>query len=282
MKFTRGVRYSIFKKPDIQKEVVEQKRIRYKLSIIITTYQRTHLLKWGLYSLSLQTMPFEFETIVVNDGIEDDTEKICSEFKEKLNLNYIFTGQRNTESSPVWRVPGFAINIGVKQASGDILVMCCAEMFHINETIMKLTKPVMNDPKLLGIPIGKDDRTGALLNYLDQNNGLFDSETLANCAPLNTKMPFLMALHRSQFMAIGGYDEDFIGIAYDDRDFIDRLLGNGCRYCSTDALTVHLYHPRAEGYYEGGGPPEWDYNKQLYFSRIGKIVRNEGREWGKL
>ncbi|WP_088228065.1 glycosyltransferase [Desulfosporosinus sp. FKB] len=272
----------VFKELMVKKVNSQRKAPGHKVSIIITTFQRTHLLRWGLYSLSLQTMPYEFETIVVNDGIEDETETICSEFKEKLNLKYIFTGQRNVGNDPVWRVPGFAINIGVKQASGDILVMCCAEMFHVNETIAKLTKPILDNPKLLGIPVGKDDRTGALLASVDRNNGIFEPEVFDSCIGLDTRMPFLMALHRSQFIEIGGYDEDFVGVAYDDRDLIDRLLRNGCRYCPTDALTAHLYHPRAEGYYEGGGPPEWDYNKNLYFSRVSKIIRNEGREWGKL
>ena len=254
----------------------------HKVSIIITTFQRVHLLRWGLYSLSQQTMPFEFETIVVNDGLQDETEEICNEFKEKLNLKYIFTGQRNLNGDSVWRVPGFAMNIGVKQSSGDILVMCCAEMLHVNHTIARLTKPILDNPKLLGIPVGKDDRDGALLECITKNNGTFDVATYNNCVDLYTKMPFLMALHRSQFIEIGGYDEDLVGIAYDDRDLIDRLLGNGCHYCPTDAATAHLYHPRAKGYYKGEGPLEWDYNKNLFFSRIGKIVRNEGKEWGKL
>lgn len=273
---------AVFKELMIAKSNDKREVERHKVSIVITTFQRTHLLRWGLHSLSLQTMPFEFETIVVNDGLQDETEEICNEFKEKLNLKYIFTGQRNLKGDLVWRVPGFAINIGVKQSSGDILVMCCAEMLHVNQTIARLTKPILDNPKLLGIPVGKDDRNGALLECIDKNNGIFDLATYNNCVDLNTKMPFLMALHRSQFMEIGGYDEDFIGIAYDDRDFIDRLLGNGCKYCPTDAATAHLYHPRADGYYEGGGPPEWDYNKNLYFTRIGQIVRNKGKEWGIL
>ena len=264
-------------------ETTNKKKVKqHKVSIIITTFQRAHLLRWGLYSLSQQTMPFEFETIVVNDGLQDETEEICNEFKEKLNLKYIFTGQRNLEGDPVWRVPGFAINIGVKQSSGDILVMCCAEMFHVNDTIARLTKPILDNSKLLGIPVGKDDRDGDLLESITKNNGTFDAATYNNCVDLYSKMPFLMALHRRQFIEIGGYDEDLVGIAYDDRDIIDRLLGSGCNYCLTDAETAHLYHPRADGYYEGGGPPEWDYNRNLYFSRIGKIVRNEGREWGIL
>lgn len=273
---------AVFKELMIKKTNYKRDAERHKVSIIVTTFQRTHLLRWGLRSLSLQKIPYEFETIVVNDGLEDETEEICNEYKEKLNLKYIFTGQRNLKGHAEWRVPGFAINIGVKQSTGDILVMCCAEMLHVNDTIAKLTRPILDNPKLLGIPIGKDDRNGALLECINKNNRIFDLATYNNCVDLTTTMPFLMALHRSQFMELGGYDEDFIGIAYDDRDFIDRLLRNGCHYCQTDAATAHLYHPRAAGYYEGSGPPEWDYNKHLFFSRIGKIVRNEGKEWGKL
>ncbi|KLU67604.1 MULTISPECIES: glycosyltransferase [Desulfosporosinus] len=251
-----------------------------KISIIITTFQRVNLLKWGLFSLSQQTIPFEFETIVVNDGLQDETEEVCNEFKEKLNLKYIFSGQRNLNSEPVWRIPGFAINIGVKQSSGDILVLCCAEMFHINQTIAALITPILDQPKLLGIPIGKDDRDGRFLEQIKDKNGSFELDALNNCIVLDTRMPFLMAMHRDQFYEIGGYDEDFVGIAYDDNDFIHRLLGNGCSYCMTTAITVHLYHPRAQDYYQD--PPEWEYNKKLFYSRMGKIVRNEGREWGAL
>jgi hypothetical protein len=259
---------------------IKQEIKKKKVSIIITTYKRTHLLRWGLYSLSQQHIPFEFETIVVNDGIEDESEAICNEFKDKLNLKYIFTGQRNLQGDPVWRVPGFAINIAAKQATGDILVMCCAEMFHLNNTIDCLVQPIIDNPKLLAVPHGRDDRDGAFLNYLTDHSGEVSMELYNKCIILDTRMPFLMALHRSQFLEIGGYDEDFVGIAYDDRDIIDRLLKNGGSYCQTSALTIHLFHPRIQGYYQGGGPPEWEYNKNLFFSRIGKVVRNEGREWG--
>jgi glycosyltransferase involved in cell wall biosynthesis len=52
-------------------------------SIIITTFQRPHLLKWGLFSLTKQAMPKDFETIVLNDGINDETESICHHYKDK-------------------------------------------------------------------------------------------------------------------------------------------------------------------------------------------------------
>lgn len=271
---------TVFQERMITEKLRERKMSHHKVSIIMTTFQRVHLLRWGLWSLARQTIPFDFEVIVVNDGLQDETEEICNEFKEKLNLKYIFTGHRNLNGKRVWRVPGFAMNIGVKQSAGDILVIGCAEMFHNNDTIAKLVPPILDNPKLLGIPLGKDDRSGAFLARLNDNNGIAGSDIYDKCADLNVKLPFLMALHRSQYFEIGGYDEDFVGMAYDDNDFIQRLLSNGCKYFQTTASTVHLYHPRTDGYYANGGPPEWEYNRKLYLSRIGQIVRNEGREWG--
>ncbi|CAA7600340.1 Glycosyl transferase family 2 [Acididesulfobacillus acetoxydans] len=254
----------------------------HKISLIITTFQRVNLLKWGLYSLSRQDIPWEYETLVINDGVEDESEEVCKQYQSKLHLKYIFSGQRNLEGHPVWRVPGFAINIGVRRASGDILILSCAEMLHLNDTVARLGVLVLDNPKSLGIPLGKDDRDGAFLNEIERTHGVFDLNTLNRCADLDTRMPFLMALQRAQFEAIGGYDEDFTGVAYDDRDFVDRLLRNGCVHQKTDALALHLYHPRADGYYDQGGPKAWDYNKNLFFSRMGSIVRNQGREWGRL
>ena len=46
-----------------------------KISIIIPSYMRCHLLNWDLFSLSKQNIPFEFETIILNDGVLDYTEK---------------------------------------------------------------------------------------------------------------------------------------------------------------------------------------------------------------
>ena len=48
------------------------------VSILITSYQRSHLLKWNLYSLLRQDIPFPFEVIVLNDGLPDDTENLTN------------------------------------------------------------------------------------------------------------------------------------------------------------------------------------------------------------
>jgi glycosyltransferase involved in cell wall biosynthesis len=68
-----------------------------KVSIVITVFQRANLLKWNLWSLTKQKIPFNFETIIVNDGTNDETETLCRKYDSQLNLRYIFSGQRNLD-----------------------------------------------------------------------------------------------------------------------------------------------------------------------------------------
>lgn len=249
-----------------------------KVSIIIPSFKRAHLLQWNLLSLSKQTIPFDFETIVLNDGLPDETEQLCAAFKDHLNLKYIFTGKRNNPNKIIWRVPGFVLNIGVKQAKGDIIVICCAEMFHINNTIELLAKAV--DDKVIAIPKAKDDN-GAFLRVLTNNKGRFNLAEYELQPPLeNVKFPFLIAMKWDEFVSIGGYDEDFTGTDYDDTDFVGRLVKNGCVYKETEAQTIHLWHPRLSMTAER--VPRFQHNKKLYEDRQGIVLRNVGREWGVL
>jgi glycosyltransferase involved in cell wall biosynthesis len=250
-------------------------------SLIITSFQRAHLLKWGLDSLVKQKVPFELETIVVNDGLPDETESVCRRYREKLSIRYLFSGQRNLGGRLKWRVPGFAVNIGAKYARGSVLLISCAEMYHLSNTISQLTGPLLTNHRQITIPIGKDDRDGAFLHLLNHPDaGVFDLQAFLNYPDLNTYLPFLIGVWREYFLEIGGYDEDFTGMAFDDNDLVDRLQAFGCRFLKTDALTMHLYHPRRMD--QVGMGPEWQYNQNLYLSRRGIIRRNQHRSWGVL
>ena len=250
-------------------------------SIIITTFQRPHLLKWGLFSLAQQAMPADFETIVLNDGVEDESEAICKQYEHILNLKYVFTGQRNLGGTIKWRVPGFAINIGAKMSRGKVLILSCAEMFHLNDCIAQLSLPLLSNSKYMGIPIARDDQGGSFLGQLNATGGKFDLNAFYHNYPgLNTKLPFLTSIRREEFFAIGGYDEDFTGIGYDDNDLMTRLVKNGCSYYQTAAAAIHLYHERI--WFAMENSPETQYNRNLYYQRQNQVVRNQHREWGRL
>jgi hypothetical protein len=203
---------------------------------------------------------------------------LCVDYKEELNIKYIFTGKRNSPSRMIWRVPGFVLNIGVKQSTGDIIVICCAEMFHINNTIELLTNAV--EDKTIAIPKARDDN-GKFLSYLEAARGDVNINVYNSQPPLeNVKFPFLIAMKWDDFVSIGGYDEDFTGTDYDDTDFVGRLVKNGCTYKETEAKTIHLWHPRLVMTAERA--PRFQHNKRLYEDRQEIILRNVGREWGIL
>ena len=81
-------------------------------------------------------------------------------------------------------------------------------------------------------------------------------------------------------MEIVCYDEDMVGFAFYDNDLMDRLLANGSRLCLTQAQTIHLYHPRHDDSHID--TDEYRHNSLIYQQRKGKLVRNQGREWGYL
>jgi glycosyltransferase involved in cell wall biosynthesis len=249
-----------------------------KLSIIIPTYKREHLLDWNLKSISKQKINCEYEIIVLNDGILDETENVCKKHRE-LNIKYFFTGQRNLNGNMVWRVPGFAINIGVKKSQGEIILLSCAEMFGVNDSINEIMKIYESDcNKKMGIPFAKDDN-GVFLKKITDSNGVFDIADFNSQPPLiNVKFPFFLSMQKKEFVDIGGYDEDFTGTDFDDTDLVGRLVKNGNNYVQSGAKVIHLWHERLPSTPER--MEKLKYNQRLYQSRINIIKRNENKKWG--
>jgi len=132
--------------------------------------------------------------------------------------------------------------------------------------------------KVLAMPKAKDDN-GNFLKHLEKTNGVVDM-VLYNAQPplINVKYPFFLAMKKQEFVDIGGYDEDFTGTDYDDEDLVMRLLGNGCHHVETEALAIHLWHPRLVMTRER--IPRFEHNKRLFEQRQGVVIRNEGRDWG--
>jgi GT2 family glycosyltransferase len=146
-------------------------------------------------------------------------------------------------------------------------------MYHVDNCINEMIVSIIRDPMALAIPEGKDD-DGRFLRNLD------NMEKYAECVPLRTELPFLMAVRRDHFIDIGGYDEDFTGQSYDDDDLVDRLQLHGCHYVKVAARCVHLYHPRY--CHDKRTHGRLAHNKKLYEERKGTIVRNLDREWGRI
>jgi len=213
-----------------------------KASIIIPSFKRAELLKWGLKCIRQQKVDFDYEIIVLNDGIEDDTEKVCKEYKAE----YHFTGQRNTNGL-VWRCPGPVINKGASIARSGIFVLAVPEMYLAQNNILQsLVSAVEANERVIAITQGYDDTGGRFLEHINKGGEWQNSDQSA-LVNLHTEYPFFMCLSRQAFNEVRGYDvEGFSnGIGFDDTDFILRLRQKYYTYVKYQGLSVvHLYHDR--------------------------------------
>jgi len=244
-----------------------------RASVIIATHRRNPLLKWNLMSLVWPLKEEDIEVLILDDShaIDEGCQTLAADF----GATYIHTGK--TKDSDHWRTPGFAFNIGAKLAQGDVLVLSCAEVYHPVNTL-KLMLSVMDDSAVV-IPRCIRDDKGGILGVLQQKVMPNTSE-IERLRALDSTLPFFMAMKRKRFLDIGGYDEDFTGVCWDDNDISERLiLHDEGKYVTVPADVVHLFHPR-HNYRSAAIMKRWNHNKALYDKRRGQIVRNKEREWG--
>lgn len=260
------------------------------VSLILPSFRRAELLDFGLWSLSKQSITCSLEIVVVNDGIIDTTENICKEYSNIFSIRYIFSGQRNIKDAIISRVPATAINIGAREATGDIIILSCPEIFHLNNTI-DLIVNALNTKDDVAVPeiMGFDDNK-VLLEYLFMNKTLIIPDTIKEKIVYGDKgkeaseMPFLMGMFKNLFIDIGGYDLDFnAGYAGDDSEFVNRLKNNKIKFNRVPAEIIHLWHMESNAnpcmHWEN---PKWVVNWNLFLSKKNQLIANKGINWKEL
>jgi len=251
------------------------------VSLILPCFKRSVFLDYCFWSLTQQKINHDLEIVVCNDYLPDGTRKVCEKYQHELNIKYVFTGKRN-EKEIIKRPPGFAINIGVKQCKGDIIILSLPGIYHLNDSINLIINPLKENKKIISTERNIFRDKGDVINYLSQNlykklpNEISSTLILNKRTEYNGTLPYFMAMYKQEFINIGGYDEDFIGIAGDDDDLVHRLKLNGLKYQFCEAKVVHIYHPEVK--YRG--TPKWKYNNDLRLRKMGTILRNKEKQWG--
>lgn len=87
-----------------------------KVSIVIPTYNRVHIIGETLDSIKAQTFQ-DWECIIVDDGSEDDTEALIAVYQQNDNR---FTFYKRPSDAP--KGGNTCRNIGLKKAAGDYVV----------------------------------------------------------------------------------------------------------------------------------------------------------------
>lgn len=271
-----------------------------KTSILIATHNRNHVLKWNLQSIATQQLSgIELEVLVLDDRFEPDNEcvQLVESFKSKLNIKHIHSGKTKNGKN-LWRVPGYAYNIGAKQSTGDILIICCGEMYHVGKTIQFIHDQITQDKNLLCTINGADDRDGTYLKMLNEGKQITADDCRRAPFGLTVSLPFCMGVSRQHFFDVGGYDESFTGMCYEDDDLIVRLQRNGCKLSHSrlpsptffkpliavpdDLYLIHLFTPHIK--LEDNNKHLISYNEQLFKQNNAnnKKIANTSHEWGKM
>ena len=232
------------------------------ISILLTTYNRPDdCIRCLTKLLSQKTDKVE---IILLDDLHFHNEKLI-DFCAQHDIKYIHTGSQKN-GQPMWRVPGFALNIGAKHSCGEYLIIGNAEVFQMSENTVQL----MYSTGIMAFPRGYDQP--------DKNSQLDDYKKWKRLG----RLPFFMGVPRKAFFDIGGYDEDFIGYAWEDHDLVTRL-DKVISSTEVNADIIHLWNRRgtnSRDYASNLNGTDLQLNKRLFYERRNNPIRNEGRDWG--
>jgi glycosyltransferase involved in cell wall biosynthesis len=231
-----------------------------KISVIVTTYNRPDALSLVLRALAAQNTA-DFEVLVADDGSTPQTAATLDALRPILpyELNHVWQADEG------FRAP-MARNRAAAAARGAYLIFLdgdCVPLVDFIAMHRRLAREgwfVSGNRVLLSeafseratreqIPLwrwgahrwmaarltGKVNRMTPLLrliNWSHPRSGWVGAKTCN------------LAAWRSDFLAINGFDEDFVGWGYEDSDFVQRLLNAGRRRRTTRwaVPVLHLWH----------------------------------------
>ena len=103
-----------------------------KVSIILPTYNRAHIIEKAIQSVLNQTYQ-DFEIIIIDDGSKDDTKKIIRGFQEKDNRIKYIRFEENKGAAA-------ARNAGIKMSKGEYITFQDSDDEWLPEKLEKQMK----------------------------------------------------------------------------------------------------------------------------------------------
>lgn len=198
-----------------------------KISVVIPTYRRPHLLKKCITALAAQDFnKDDFEIIVVTDGPDLETRSMLNELPVILPFVQFISLDRK-------KGPAAARNAGWKAANGELIAFtdddCLPAHNWISniwdEYILNWKPPHIAFTGRVQVPVSEEPT-----DYEMNTAGLQDADFVtANCA-----------CTKSALELIGGFDERFTAAWREDSDLEFRLIENNIEIKrKIDAVVVH-------------------------------------------
>lgn len=216
-----------------------------KYSILYPYYKRSgHLHNTFISFLHHYADRKDYEVIIAEDFKNSQNEqehkallKVLKQFESQISIVHI--------NIPVetWN-PCLAFNCAAEAASGDFFLITNPECFHYTNVLQGLDEEFEKDLAVY-VVCGCRNKTGCkfFIEHFDElegADGAWFSHAEYRCGCLH----FCNAMSKKSWEKVGGFDEDYKdGIAYDDNDFIKRVLRAQLEIVRRDdLLTIHIDH----------------------------------------
>ncbi len=231
-----------------------------KCSIVMATYNRVADLDETLRSIISQRPPFDVELIVVDNG---STPPLAYQ-----RITWPEDGRLISVPPPHHINPAHARNVGMKAATGEVLILQSDEVIHAaNDAIERLVNDLR--PGEFQIATVWNKRADGLITaqYTGRKN--------------QRPFFFLGAVYREDVFAIGGNSEDFIAPGYDDNWFGDCLInGRGLTPVYTEGVIgYHQDHERPENLVGMVEPSRLIYERKVRDAQAGRAAWRGGEPW---
>lgn len=167
-----------------------------KVSVIIPTYNRAHVLREAIDSVLSQKYS-DLELLVVDDGSTDHTKEVASSYTSKLA--YIYQEHKGVSA---------ARNRGIKQAQGNYLSFLDSDDLWLPDKLSTQMRFMEDHPEIHicyteEIWIRKGVRVNPMKKHRKYSGMIFE-----HCLPLCIVSPSSVLIARSLLEEIGVFDEE--------------------------------------------------------------------------
>jgi hypothetical protein len=176
-----------------------------KVSIIVDNYNRSYLLPFIMRAYTYQAEPVPAEMIIIDDE-SDPQDHFCDFVRNGIEIIKPFFKVRAFKAYGTTRNAGQVLNIGVKQSTGEILVLNHSDMVPATPNVLMRIIEWHKGPKNL---------------YLTPKLVCTHPDFTIRS---DVTLPQGVSISRELFYKIGGYDERFKGYGPEDVDISYRII----------------------------------------------------------
>lgn len=220
-----------------------------EISIIIPTYNRKNIFRKCLTALFAQALPKEqYEIIIIDDGSTDGTgDMINEEIKKNVDVRLKYFKQEN-------KGPASARNIGIKQASGDILLFIGDDIIATpslieQHMVFHCKYPEENVAMLGYVTWSSEIKVTPFMYWLEHGGPQFQYYKFKHREKVKAFWTCNISLKRKFMIKEGIFDDDFIYAAYEDTELGYRLQKKGLQIIyNKNAIAYHNHLTNIEKY----------------------------------